>query len=141
RSTFTPERQHADLTSVKSELARYIEASELTYTVETELNRDGLSVRFTNAVLFDSGVAAVREDGKVVLQQVTELLSRIDSRYQVVIERYTDDVPIHTSEYRSNWELSAARAIRVLEELVHYGIDQQRLSIQGFADTRPTAPL
>lgn len=141
RSTFTPESPHDSLTSLKSDLDSYIEQSELTYTVETALDRDGLSVRFTNAVLFDSGVAAVRADGKEVLKKVTALLSRIDSRYQVVIEGYTDDVPIHTAEFRSNWELSAERAIRVLEELVRAGIDQQRLSIQGFADTRPLAPL
>lgn len=140
RSTFTPESPHDSLTSLKSDLDSYIEQSELTYTVETALDRDGLSVRFTNAVLFDSGVAAVRADGREVLKKVTSLLSRIDSRYQVVIEGYTDDVPIHTAEFRSNWELSAERAIRVLEELVRAGIDQQRLSIQGFADTRPLAP-
>lgn len=141
RTAFASDGRPNDLTSLKADLDHYIESVGLSETVETHLDHDGLSVRFVNAVLFDSGSATVRADGREVLETVTELLSRIESRYQVVVEGYTDDVPIHTARFRSNWELSAQRAISVLEELLHAGIEQDRLSIQGFADTRPAIPL
>jgi chemotaxis protein MotB len=62
-----------------------------------------------------------------------------DATVQVRIEGHTDSLPISTVRYRSNWELSAARATAVLSHLVDDGVPASRLSIAGFADTRPVA--
>ena len=68
---------------------------------------------------------------------MVKLLPTIDSRYQIAIEGHTDDVPIHTARYDSNWDLSSARAINVLKQFTAAGISPQRLSAQGYAETRP----
>lgn len=140
RSTLSPDVEHQDLGALRAELDRYLDEEGMTGTVSTALDPEGLRVMFTNTVLFDSGAAEVRDDGKVVLAQVSALMSKIDPRHHLVVEGYTDDVPIHNSHFRSNWDLSAERAVRVLEELIRAGIAPERLSIQGFADTRPESP-
>jgi chemotaxis protein MotB len=65
----------------------------------------------------------------------------LDERHQIAIEGHTDDVPIHTRQYDSNWELSSARATVVLKSFLAAGFDPRRLSAQGFADTRPAHAL
>ena len=94
-----------------------------------------------NALLFDSGQADITPAGRAAIDQVVKLLPTIDSRYQIAIEGHTDDVPIHTAKYDSNWELSSARAINVLKIFTAAGVSPQRLSAQGYADTRPATPV
>jgi chemotaxis protein MotB len=74
-----------------------------------------------------------------VIDKVGTLASLRGAR--IVIGGHTDDRPIRTPRYRDNWDLSAARAIAVVRELVaRRGIDPRRIEAQGFADTRPVAP-
>lgn len=140
KSTFTPERTSNDLTALKKQLDGYIQAAGISDTVSTQLNMEGLNIVFQNTVLFESGAADVTAAGRIILDKVTEELVRIDKAYSLVIEGYTDDVPIRTPQFRSNWELSSGRAIGVLGALTSAGFDPKRTSIQGFADTRPTTP-
>lgn len=141
KSTFTEERTATDLTTAQRQLDEYIRATGLENSVSTVLDMDGLKVVFTNTVLFDSGKAAVTPAGRAILDKMTQSLATIDKAYSIVVEGYTDDVPIHTPEFDSNWELSAGRAIGVLEALVTAGFDAKRVSIQGFADTRPATAI
>ena len=94
-----------------------------------------------NALLFESGQADITPTGRSAINRVAKLLPSIDSRYQIAIEGHTDDVPIHTGRFDTNWELSSARAINVLKLFTTAGIDPQHLSAQGYADTRPVAPI
>src|SRR6476646_10891638 len=94
-----------------------------------------------NALLFDSGQADITPGGKAAIERVVKLLPTIDQRDQIAIEGHTDDVPIHTARYDSNWDLSSGRAINVLKFFTAAGISPQRLSAQGYADTRPVVPL
>jgi chemotaxis protein MotB len=88
-------------------------------------------------ILFSSGSAKLSDIGKTTLAQVGKLLSEIpDRRFQV--EGHTDNVPINTSTYPSNWELASARAINVVTAMVGAGMPANRLSAAAFADTRPT---
>lgn len=126
-----------DLTTVQKRLERYIEDAQLGSTVSTNLDMEGLKLQFTNTVLFDSGSAEVTPAGRAILDSTIVPLAGLDENYRFVVEGYTDDVPIHTARFDSNWSLSAGRAIRVLEVLKAAGVDEKRLSVQGFADTRP----
>lgn len=141
KTTFTEERSANDLPSVQQQLDAYIQSTQLGGSVSTKLDMDGLKVVFTNTVLFESGKAQVTPAGRAILDKMTQSLATIDKAYSIVVEGYTDDVPIHTPEFESNWALSAGRAIGALEALVAAGFDSKRISIQGFADTRPAAPI
>jgi chemotaxis protein MotB len=89
-------------------------------------------------ILFTSGSAKLSDEGKLVIQQVGKLLSELpDRRFQV--EGHTDNVPINTKTYPSNWELASARAINVVKEMVAAGMPDSRVSAAAFAETRPTA--
>jgi chemotaxis protein MotB len=99
---------------------------------------DGLVVRLRDAAFFDSASADVR--GEMLSDLATVGATLRDVPNSVRIEGHTDSIPIHTSTYRSNWELSAGRAGSVLDYLVEKaGVDEARLSVAGYASQRPLA--
>lgn len=133
----TPERSLAD---VQEELDSVIEHADLQQRVRTELTDEGLYVELENSVLFASGKADLNDEAMAVLRPIAErLASALEDRYHLVVEGYTDSVPIHTARFHSNWELSTSRAIHVMEQIVASGFDPRRVSVQGFADTRARA--
>ncbi len=101
------------------------------------VNERGLVVSLTETGFFAPGEDGIREDALPLLNTLAGVLR--DATVQVRIEGHTDSLPISTVRYRSNWELSAARATAVLSHLVDDGVPAARLSIAGFADTRPVA--
>jgi chemotaxis protein MotB len=87
-------------------------------------------------VMFEPGQAAVRADGAAILEQVAVALRGMPNR--VAVEGHTDDVPIGTAQFRSNWELSTARATEVLRHLIdRLGLPANRVSAAGYGDQRP----
>jgi|GEM_PF-183051 len=89
-------------------------------------------------VLFDSGRTLIRPDAQDGLATVAQVLREIPNR-KFRVDGHTDNVPIHTARFASNWELSAARAIAVAHLLVAYGLDERVVSIGGHADLDPVA--
>lgn len=90
-------------------------------------------------ILFGSGSASLSKDGKAAIAEVAQVLATIPNRtFQV--EGHTDNVPIASAQYPSNWELAAARAITVLKAMVEAGLLSDRISAASFGDTRPVAP-
>ena len=126
---------------MKEKIDAVIAAQGLTQQVKTVVDEDGLRMELKNALLFDSGAADITPTGHAAIDRVGKLLPTIDSRYQIAIEGHTDDVPIHTGRFDSNWELSSARAINVLKAFTAAGVSPQRLSAQGYAETRPATPV
>jgi len=100
----------------------------------TQSNR-GISVEINASVLFASGQAQLRAESGRVLQQVARVLAMAQQRIQV--EGYTDDTPISTSQFPSNWELSAARASSVVRLFIDHGVVQERLSAVGYGPNHP----
>ncbi len=89
-------------------------------------------------VLFASGSASLSKDGKASIAEVAQLLASIpDRKFQ--IEGHTDNVPISTAQYPSNWELASARAITVLKTMIDAGMPHQRISAASFGDSKPAA--
>lgn len=87
-------------------------------------------------ILFPSGSAKLSKDGQTVIAEVAKLLAEIpDRKYQV--EGHTDNVPIKTQQYPSNWELAADRSINVVKAMLEAGMPAGRVSAAAFADTRP----
>jgi chemotaxis protein MotB len=133
---FTGEKA-GNLQEVKEDIDKVIEEQGLAGEIKTQLDLNGLKIEFSNALLFSSGEADLTERAVGALAPIEQhLVHSLDDEYGVVIEGYTDDVPIRNARYRSNWELSTSRAINVMERLAVAGMDRRRLSVQGFADTR-----
>ncbi|TMB29161.1 MAG: flagellar motor protein MotB [Deltaproteobacteria bacterium] len=97
---------------------------------------EGLGIEFKDALLFDSGSAEVRSEGRKAIAEVAKLLLAVPGR-PVVVEGHTDEVPIRTARFGSNWELSSQRAINVLAALESNGVERSRMSARAYADTRP----
>ena len=126
---------------LKEKVDQMIQSKGLGGQIKPVLDDEGLRMELKNALLFDSGQADITPAGRATIDRVVELLPTIDARYQIAIEGHTDDVPIHTARFDSNWDLSSARAINVLKIFTGDGTSPQRLSAQGYADTRPALPL
>ncbi len=95
----------------------------------------GIAVEINASVLFDSGQAQLRAESRQALTQVAGVLAPTVQRIQV--EGYTDNTPISTSYFPSNWELSAARASSVVRLFIDNGVAEPRLSVIGYGPNRP----
>jgi chemotaxis protein MotB len=90
-------------------------------------------------ILFDSGSAKLATEGKQAIAEVAAVLATMaDKRFQV--EGHTDNVPIRTAQYPSNWELSQARALVVVKAMTEAGVKGAALSAAGYGEHHPTAP-
>jgi len=96
-------------------------------------------VRFPDSVSFPSGSGEFKDEFLPILSKFLHVLEEAEG--QILISGHTDDLPISTDKYRSNWELSAGRAISVAHYILQYTtIDPGRITVQGFADSRPLRP-
>jgi chemotaxis protein MotB len=124
-------------TEVKAELAK----AQLAANVRAELTDAGLEIVFDSGVTFDSGSAAIIPSMVEPMAKVLEVIKPYSQRYQVAIEGHTDERPLVGGAFKSNWELSSARAMAIRERLEGIGIDPKRLRVEAYADTRPLAGL
>ena len=98
----------------------------------------GTRLSFENQVLFDFGKAAINPAGFGFLDRIADALDNIP--YAVRVEGHTDNVPIQTRRFPSNWELSVARAVNVVKYFAEVSdIDPKRLSAVGYGESRPVA--
>ena len=126
------------LTEVKGKIDSLLEGSGLQASVGTVIEERGLVVSLKDTVLFDSGSADVKGDRIVTITEIGKILNSIDN--YVRIEGHTDNVPIYTSRFHSNWELSALRAVSVKEILSkNGGVNESKLSVLGYGEFRPLA--
>jgi chemotaxis protein MotB len=130
------------LTKTQEELSRSLQDEIAKGNITIQQVRDRLTINMVDRVLFDSGQAQIKPVGIKVLKQVGDVLNKISDK-QIRIEGHTDNVPISTKlqdRFKTNWELSTARATTVVRYLIdHGGVDRQYLSAVGYADTRPIA--
>lgn len=107
-------------------------------TLKVKIVDGRMVVALSSDVLFSSGSAALSKDGKANLTEVGRLLAQIpDRRFQV--EGHTDNVPIRTDAFPSNWELASARSLTVLKSLVDGGLPGARVSAASFGAEKPAA--
>ena len=95
----------------------------------------GVVVTFSDSVLFASGSAELKPEIYTILEKLSKLLSNVPGK--VAIEGHTDNVPISSSKYSSNWELSTARAASMLHFFIQKGADPAKYSVSGYAEFRP----
>ncbi|HKG40194.1 MAG TPA: flagellar motor protein MotB [Conexibacter sp.] len=132
-------REEDELQRLKRMLDAFAAAHGFKAQVETVVTRRGLVVRLlTDNVLFDSGLADLKPQGLPLLGEVGTLLG-VDRVHPIVVEGHTDDVPISTSKFASNWELSTARSAAVVRWLIGRSVPDRRFSAAGYADLHPLA--
>jgi chemotaxis protein MotB len=114
-----------------------IRSSELGRRVEVSVRKDAVSLEISDEILFDRGSASITSPGEQLLAELASHLAQQGVR--ISVEGHTDDSPIRTARFASNWELSAARATNVTRSLIAHAVDPARVRAVGYADTRPRA--
>lgn len=94
-----------------------------------------VTLRLSDQVLFASGQAELSAKALTSLAEIATSLTLVDG--DIIVEGHTDNVPIRSKKYRSNWELSAARAFSVIESLSRSGVPAKRMAAWGFGENRP----
>jgi chemotaxis protein MotB len=118
------------------EIARALRDEPLINAMHTA---GGVLITLENGILFPSGSADLSPGGYPLLGKVAEVVGRLP--YTLRIEGHTDDVPIRTTRFASNWELSVARAVSVVKYFIHRGgIAPVRLSAAGYGASKPLVP-
>jgi len=135
-----PQAPPTPLQKVEREVNRYITKKGLRSVVSVHQEPRGLVVSFrSDHLLFDRGSAELRPAAQEILKQVAEKIRPLN--YPVRVEGHTCNLPIHTAQFPSNWELSTARATNVVRYLIAQGgFPAGRLSAAGYADVHPIAP-
>ena len=119
-------------------LTKNLEAEIKDGKIELKLTPRGLVISLREASFFPSGGDEIIPASHVTLNKIGHLLSTLPN--PVLLEGHTDSIPIHTARFRSNWELSAARSIAMLEFLTdQLDLPRERFGIGGYADTHPIA--
>jgi chemotaxis protein MotB len=117
------------------ELARTFADLMQTGDVALVTRKDGILLEIKDTALFASGTAQPAGRASDVVAKISAVLSSTTNR--VVVEGHTDNVPIQTVQFPSNWELSSARAASVVRALQEHGINPIRLTASGLAETKP----
>ena len=106
--------------------------------VEVAIERGRLVIKMPQDILFESGSADIGEEGQMALSEVAAVLGQLTER-EFQVEGHTDNVPIETRRFPSNWELSAARAMAVVHLFEENGVAPSNVSAAGFSEFRPRA--
>lgn len=133
-----PQPKKDELVETVEQVERYVKESGLSDSMAVDRAADRLVIRMKSAILFKEGQAALTGQAERVLAGLAPVLARAPSMLRV--EGHTDDVPIKSAQFPSNWELSTARAISVIRYLEDHGIDRVRLSVAGYGEFHPIAP-
>jgi chemotaxis protein MotB len=125
--------------ALKAKMDAYAKAHGFGDKVQTIIERRGLVVRvLTDNLLFASGSATLKSGADQLLDEVAQLLN-LDPSHPITVEGHTDNQPIATAQFPSNWELSTTRATNVVRFLISRGVLASRLGAVGYADLHPIA--
>jgi chemotaxis protein MotB len=125
--------------ALKAKMDAYAKAHGFGDKVQTIIERRGLVVRvLTDNLLFASGSATLQSGADQLLDEVAQLLN-LDPSHPITVEGHTDNQPIATAQFPSNWELSTTRATNVVRFLISRGVIASRLGAVGYADLHPIA--
>ncbi|MFA5094768.1 MAG: flagellar motor protein MotB [Candidatus Omnitrophota bacterium] len=130
------EQEGRELEAAKAELEKRLKGEK---GVSVGMDERGLVVTFVAEVLFDSGMAKIRPSAHDVLNKVASVINDKVGNRNIAIEGHTDNEPIKKSGWKSNWELSTARATSVLHYLEDMGVAPNRLQATGYGEYRPVA--
>ena len=104
------------------------------------IENDAVTLRFPSKSTFSSGKAELQEQIKPTIDRIAKIISQTTENDKITVSGHTDSIPISTSRFRSNWELSASRAVSVVHQILEKsGIEKKRVRAVGHADSNPVA--
>ena len=125
--------------SLFNTITKFARSSKQTENISTRILDGKIIVTINGKALFDSGSAALNDTSISIFDEIIQILDDYPD-YNINIKGHTDNIPISTALFPSNWELSAVRATTVLKYLVEKGISPQRLTATGYGDVLPLVP-
>ncbi|MEM9462810.1 MAG: OmpA family protein [Myxococcota bacterium] len=130
-------RRKAELQTYKDLFARLKKLIDAG-TIKVSFRKGRMIVELASAVLFDSGKTILKDGGKIALEDLVAAFQSVADR-DLLIAGHTDNIPIKTRRFRSNWDLSTARAVVVVNYMVEKGFPSQHLGAAGYGDQDPVA--
>lgn len=133
------QQETENLKKLQQSLEAYIKENKLTDKLQTKLTDLGLMITILDNALFASGSADVRPDARKLATEISGMLEKFPR--QVIVSGHTDNIPIHTREFPSNWDLSSKRALNFMKILLENStLDPRKFSATGFGEYHPIAP-
>jgi chemotaxis protein MotB len=133
------EQEMTQLEEVRLLFAGFLEESPYGDSVKIHVDERGIVIRFAENVLFDLGKADLKPEAMTILDEVAGVIASIPNHVRV--EGHTDNLPIATGRFPSNWELSTGRATAVIRYMAStHSIDAERMSAAGYGEYRPIMP-
>ncbi|SDB94097.1 chemotaxis protein MotB [Pelagirhabdus alkalitolerans] len=133
------EEDEDSLDELLQEVEMFLEDNQLEEVISANRTDQGVVLILQERILFDTGEAVIKSEGEPFLDKIALLLSNIPN--YVRVEGHTDDRPISTPEFPSNWELSGARASSVIRHIIDANdFEEDRFMAVGYGDTRPIVP-
>lgn len=131
--------ENSEFQKIINSVNEYTAEQKISQSVHTRVEERGLVINLADTVLFDSGKAELSEKAKQFLERIAEIIE--PSNRLIRVEGHTDNVPISTPRYRSNWQLSTDRATNVIMFWISKHPDlNARLSAAGYGEFHPVAP-
>lgn len=144
-------KQRVDIEEIRQKVNEIIREEGLVEQVDITLDPDGMAINLKGGYMFPSAAAELQEAAKPLLLKIVSEIK--ETPFRIAVEGHSDDAPIHTEFYPSNWELATARACNVINFFIAEGIEPiltdttafgvqklNRFEARGFADTRPRVP-
>lgn len=123
---------------IKEKVDKVVKENNLENQVTATLTSRGIDLEYSSQVFFDAGRADLKPEALKMLDATAKIIKAVKLQdVKVNVEGHTDGRPINTPQFPSNWELSTARASRVLRFMIEKGVDEKKLEAMGLAATRP----
>ena len=110
-------------------------------SVEIETDELGVNISIKDKLLFSSGSAEISREARDIISPLFAAFEKLPQQYRFELEGHTDDVPINNEKFPSNWYLSSYRALALLDMFLLRGFDEERFTVEGFADQQPVYPF
>lgn len=132
-------KEQNELRELKKRIDQKVSEMGLEKQITTTLGKQGLMISLTDKVLFNSGSAELKNENSEIIKVVGSIISEVQNPVQV--SGYTDNVPINTGDFPSNWELSGQRSMTVLKYMIdnNKGLNPERIYAAGFGEYHPIA--
>ena len=135
----SPGKGGTEMSGVKQKLEGMLKEELAKKSIHLSEDSRGLTISLAESGFFDPGSATIQSQALAAVDRIADTLRPLD--FNIRVEGHTDNIPIHTAQFPSNWELSTARATFLLQYLISKGsIPPPRLSAVGYGEYRPVAP-
>jgi chemotaxis protein MotB len=132
-------QEEQDFQALKRRVDKLVAEAGLADKVSTTVNLRGLKIKLlTDKLVFNSGSAVINQQAFRTIDRIGRIVAS-ERKHPVQVEGHTDDRPINTSQYPSNWQLSGARAAAVVQRMAGAGVNPKRMSLSGYAAEHPVA--